>query len=625
MPKGYPRSRFDIVDQTQVQEIVSSVASEPAVVVMIPYTSDKGSEDWEMMYGLSQFSQRKGGINFAKHGIPQLLAAEVLRLGGYVFGKRMVADDATLANTTVKIRVVDGGDDGYYLYVYTASAVNVGNIHDAAEAGYGDFGEFDPENDIDSIEDFPLFTITASGRGASNLFVRIVPEYSTSRTSSYIRYNFEVWENQEIIETIKFCMNPDLVIDSISQSISYKLNANSNQIQVRMFEDSIYALVKKLATKATYTNGANTYRASALTLINFDFVNGCDRRGVTLGGVITGDPADEDTSDPWVANKPSDITEFYSLNGSMIPLANGSNGSIGSAPWQNQAAYNELLKGAFGKDRTSQQYDPVIYDLDYFKPTCVIDCMYSWDVKNAVIDLCEFRGDCVFLADLCDTTANKFESLGDIIANAGNINSSRYVAIYHNYFNMINPYTKKEITVSMPFLLAKRLVQYISTGIGRPFAGVANDMYFPEIITGTINFTPVVTPDEDQKQQLVDNNINYLNYYDGMPVLETMYCNAEEYTQLTYLSNIMLVQDLIRAIRTRCPRTRYTFLDGDDLEEYIRDAQYIVNQYSTMFKSVSIRYMADEAYESNNIFYATIIVQFRNFVQEEYFRVIAIS
>ena len=630
MPKGYPRSRFEIVDQTQVREIATAVAAEPTAVVMIPYTSDKGSEEWELMYGLSQFSQRKGGINFTKHGIPQLLAAEVLRLGGYVFGKRMVADDATLGNVTVKMRVVDGGDDGYYIYPYTASAVGVGNINDAADAGYGDFAQMDPDNDIDGIDDFPLFTITAAGRGACNLFVSIEPEYSTSRSSSYIRYNIKVWENQEVIESIKFCMNPDIVIDEISQSLNYKVNSSSSQIKIKTFEDAIYALVKKLAQKATYklstAENAPVYQATTLQLINFDFINGCDRRGNALGGIVMGDPTSEDTTDPWVSNWPTDIENVYSLNGGIIPLSNGSNGVLGSAPWKNQAAYTDLLRGVFGKDIASQQYDPIIYDLDFYKPTCIIDCMYDYDIKNAIIDLCEFRGDCVFLADVCSLKANNMpKNLGDIITAAGNIHTSRYVAIYHNFFTMINPYTKKEMTVSMPFLLARRLIPYISTGTGRPFAGIANDMYFPEIVVNTINFIPVVTPDEDQKQSLVDNNINYLNYYDGMPVLETMYCNSEEYTQLTYLNNILLIQELIRIIRTRCPRTRYTFLDGEDLEDYIKDAQSVVNQYASMFKSISIQYMADEAYESNNIFYATIVVQFRNFVQEEYFKVIAIS
>ena len=219
-------------------------------------------------------------------------------------------------------------------------------------------------------------------------------------------------------------------------------------------------------------------------------------------------------------------------------------------------------------------------------------------VKNAIIDLCDYRGDLVFFADL----GMKYDDLSSIIAASQEINTSRFVAIYHNYFNMINPYTKKEITVTMPFLLAKRLVNHVSGGVGRPFAGLANDIYFPEIIINSVNFLPVEVPGEDQKQKLVDSNINYLSYYDGTAVMETMYCNSEDYTQLSYLHNIMLVQEIIRTIRSRCPRTRYTFLDGEDLERYIEDAQYVINEYNSFFRSITIQYMADEAYESNNIY-----------------------
>ena len=177
----------------------------------------------------------------------------------------------------------------------------------------------------------------------------------------------------------------------------------------------------------------------------------------------------------------------------------------------------------------------------------------------------------------------------------------------------------------MPYLLAKRLVKHISSGAGRPFAGFANNMSFPEIIKGTINYLPVNIPGDDQKQKLVDASINYLSLYDGTPVMETMYTNSDEYTQMSYLHNILAVQEVIKAIRSRCPRTRYTFLDGDDLEDYLKDADAVVKQFQTNFKSINIQYMADERYESNNIFYATLVVQFRNFVQEEYFKVIAIS
>ena len=177
----------------------------------------------------------------------------------------------------------------------------------------------------------------------------------------------------------------------------------------------------------------------------------------------------------------------------------------------------------------------------------------------------------------------------------------------------------------MPFLLIQRLIDHISGGVGRPFAGLANEIYFPEVIEGSVNFLPVEIPGLNQKQELVDANINYVSYYDGTCVMETMYTNDDEFSQLSYLHNVMGVQEIIKIIRTRCPRTRYTFLDGDDLETYIDDVTKIVKQFATNFKSIDVQYMADEKYESNNIFYAVLKVQFKNFIHEEYFKIIALN
>ena len=107
--------------------------------------------------------------------------------------------------------------------------------------------------------------------------------------------------------------------------------------------------------------------------------------------------------------------------------------------------------------------------------------------------------------------------------------------------------------------------------------------------------------------------------------METMYTNDTEYTQLSYLHNIMAIQEIIKLIRTNCPRTRYTFLDGEDLENYIDDVSTLINEYKTNFKSIEVVYMNDEKYEMNNIFYAALKVRFKNFVQEEYFKITAIS
>ena len=527
----------------------------------------------------------------------------------------MVSSDATLANVTIKARVVDV-DGKAYVYIYTSSAVNASNMQDASNSGYGEYDYEDKD-----ATDFPLFTIAAVGRGLSNIYFRIVPEYSSSKSSSVIKYSFEVWENSELLESILFTMNPEVIVDDVSQSIQAKVNDNSNQVRCKLFEDGVYGLVRALSRVGTVNGTA----INTSTMVNMDFINGYDRRGtVALGNIVTAAVAagDEDLLTDYLANQPGDITVAYNLaDVAGIPLVNGSYGTMGSAPILNTAEYENLMLGAWGKNTDSEQFDPVIYDLDAYKPDAIFDCAFPISVKNAIIDVADFRGDVVFLADLGKT----HKDLNSIITASLDINTSRYCALYHNFFNIIDPYTKKDITVTMPFLLAKRLVTHVSNGIGRPFAGLANNIYFPEILKGTVNFLPVEVPGEDQKQKLADASINYISYYDGTPVMETMYTNNDEYTQLSYLHNILAVQEVIKAIRSRCPRTRYTFLDGEDLEEYLTDAEAVVKQYATNFRSISIQYMADEKYEANNIFYATIVVQFRNFIQEEYFKIIAIS
>lgn len=615
--KGYPKSRFEIVNQTQIQSIETTTVSNPTAIYLQPYTSNKGTEEWELLTSFDGFTDAKGGMSFRRHGQAQLTVAQALSTGAYVFGKRLVSEDATLANTTVLARLVKV-DDITYVYFYTKSALNCGTFEEACEAGYGDF---DPE--AEEVTDIPLFTVTPMGRGESLLFFRLNPNNVSSKkknSSSYMKYTFEIMEDNETLESISITMNPEIIIDGNAQAFNPKIRANSNQVRVKSYEDGIYKLLEMLAKTAVDSDG------NAITttdLINMDFINGYDRSGtIAIGGVVTvAQNADSEDSE-WVANKPADIEVVYDLADAVgIPLTNGSYGAMGANPMNNPTEMEKMLLAALGKDTDSDLFDPIIYDLDAYKIDAIFDCNWPVSVKNAIIDLIDFRGDMVFLCDL-GTTAN---TLDLVIAAASNIQTSSYAALYHNYFKILDPFTKKEITVTMPYKLIDKLTVHISKGVGRPFAGIANNIYFTDIIENSVNFYPVEIPGMDQKQELVDVNINYLSVYDGIPVMETMYINDPEYTQLSFLHNIMAVQEIIKIIRTRCPRTRYTFLDGDDLETYISDVQTIVKEYSTNFKSISCEYMADEMYEQNNIFYAVLKVQFKNFIQEEYFKIIAIS
>ena len=633
MNKGYPRSRFEIVDQTAVQEIPQNAVGNTVPLAMATYTSDKGTEEWRLIYDLNQFTKETGAISWTKHGQPQLTVAEELRAGAAVFCKRLVSDDAKLANVTLRAKVVKA-NSVCYVYYYTTSNNAVTKFSEAVAAIEANFDPAQVDYTAATI-DVPLLTVTPKGRGVSAMSFSIVPNYVNAKSSSYLRYSFDVYEYQERIESISFTMNPDITIDGTSQALNPKVKALSTQIQCQLYENGIYALVKYLASTATMPPPDGSQGAMPIgvsDLINLDFINGKDRRGVTaIGGIVT-KAASSASSDPWNSNKPEAIaTAIVDVSdASAVTLINGTNGAMGASPITNTTEYTVMLKAAFGADdransagtsSTSPNYDSVIYDLDRNKIDFICDCAYPTAVKNAIMNLVDFREDMVFIADL----GIDVNTISTAIDRVHYLQTSRFTSIYGNTANVYDPYTGKEIKVTMPYLLAPLLVQHIANGVGRPFAGIRHGITFPEIIPGTVNFIPVEVPGYDQKQELVDANINYVSLYDGVPVMETTYVNTDTYSQLNYLQNIMLVQAMVKEIRDYCPRVRYSFLDGSDLQKYLDDANYIINKYNSYFEEIEMQYMADEVYEENNIFYATIKVRFHNFVQEEYFKVIAVS
>lgn len=702
--KGYPKSKFDIINNSQITEIPLEAVQDPAPLYMALYTSDKGEEDWEVLTDFSEFTKTHGGLNFDRHGQAQLNVIESLRSGAHVLAKRLVASNAKLANNTVMAKVVHVADNTY-VYLHTKSTQDVTEEEAVFEDVIKDFSfdkepedltisianptdpgivAFDLDDETDTsgtttdgettgdenteggttddgtvteggnddqkedpvippvqdnstiynatVIDIPLFSITAVGRGSSNITFRLIPEYLASKSNSYLKYSLEINEDSTNLDNIVCSLNPDVIYDGVNQALDNKAST-SKHIKAKLYYDGIYKLAVELAkTAKDYNNNP----ISAEDLLNMDLINAMDRRGKNvINGVITQSQTNLSNSDElWNQFLP------YALNGETvinlqsdigINLPNGDYGDLGFDPSKNSKMVEDLMLGALGaKTVDHPQFDPAIYDLDNYKVDAAFDCDLPVSVKNAWINLFEFRGDATFFADLGTNSLTTLSSIldaknGDGTTTNPGIIDSKFVAIYHNYFKITSPYDGKQIQVTMPYLLISRLSNHYKGGVGRPFAGMANQITFPEIISKSVNFLPVTIPGVDQKQELVDNNINYISYYDGLAVMETMYTNDSEYSKLSFVHNILSIQQVIKALRSRCPKTRYTFIDGEDLEKYIDDCELVLNEYQSYFKSISMTYMQDERYEDNNIFYAAIKVTFKNFIQEEYFKVIALS
>ena len=613
-------------------------------IYMFAFTADKGPEEWTHKVFGRRFFDLYGTPSFRNHGQASIQAARVIQAGGYVTAKRVVADDSMLANIVLvadvqKIQEQETDNNGAYLWTYTDpvsnSQVNVtsstlpvagvggipsgvtisplmvdatrityrlqsyavlGNNLDAfAKAARTDFDK-NPVV-IGNSGSYPLFILADMGRGVSKKRFRIYQDETVSRPVTYHRYFLEVSEDGNVVEVIPFTMNSAVVERDRSMGLAAAVRRASNQIRAQFFED----IYEKFVENIEYLSGVQDMQFK-------DALFGYDLYGKAIKHFYTN-------------ATPLLDTVFGN------PLVGGSYGSFGTRPAQldhsnGMNIVDIKLKAAFAGN-TDDGDD--IYDMDNNRIDCIFDCNYHSEVKRAIEQLVNFREDLVYFRD-CGTMVKSYYDV--VYADSFN-DHSRYSATYINFYDTYDPYTRKQVTVTVTYHLATLFVAHFINGRIRPFCGQKYGIVIPsnEIVEGTLNFVPKRTPKEDQRQLFDDMRINYLSYYDGnILTMNSEYTSQTRYTQLSWINNVLGIQEIIKAIRRLVPKIRYSFIDGDDLEKYREDVQtQVIDKFQDRFQSCTIEYASNAIYDSNKLIYAIIRVKFRNFVQTEIFKIIALQ
>lgn len=612
----YPGLVFNIDDQSNITQFPTE-QKPTAPLFMQVFTSDKGTEDLRVYYG-DEFFNQYGDISFARHGQPLAQAANAISAGAQVLCKRVVAPDSALANIIVYAKVAKTekqkvNEDGEPLYRtpegeettdpadgantpimesfvsigYETSTIagNANDIEDLKSSAYaaGDFTTKTPGEDAK----YPLFVIADVGRGISAKKFRISPDFSGSKTVDYIKYLINVIEGTNVLETMQFALNPDVILNDRNISFENVIKTQSSQIRGYIFEDAIDAMLANISEMSGISENE---------LSNYDILFAHDKKGKALPSIVL----------------ESDI-DLTATAG--IPLASGSNGSFGTVPRLSEDYSKEIVKVFDGT------YDQVVYDVDNIKLDAIIDANYDSTVKRAIEAFVSFREDCFYFRDL----GLGLKTLDDIKAADVESTKNRYCASFCNSYDVIDPYSKKQVTVTIGYSLARILVDHFNKGCNRPLAGQLHEFIFPEIVEGTLNFLPRVIPGFDQKEELFDARINFVSYFDGVPVMESEYTSQEKLTAFSWINNTLAIQEVIKAIRTKCPKIRYSFMENEDLEKYQEDVNAVINKFSSNFSSITLEYAADPMYEENNIFYAVIEVKFKKFVETEIFKITAIK
>lgn len=650
-----PESTFEIVDTPVSKSTDINAVNKP--VFVCAFSSDKGYEKQRYVQGSDFFKIYGDKPSFVKHGQPLLQAARTINAGAKVLVKRIVADDAWLANTTLVAFVSDVKESAEtdaavvgckvrYQFVSLAapSATLPYTKDDVTITNYRNCTLEKVSNDVkDSITPltgevaYPLFTITETGRGTSAKAITISPNYKSSKNLSYMSYTLTIYEDyNNKLETLNFSLDHETIDGGMNRSIENIIKNNSLQIQCKAHESYIDAFFEAVYTKLNVLE-AGVHTVDSLK--NSALLFGKNKTGTSIIS----------TKLQVAVNTIDSVNTFET---SLHELSEGSNGVFGARPIEsigtssdgtntgNEVEYDSVTtkKDEYTKQLCrffSGEYSNDIWDLDNYKFDAIVDANYPEDVKKQIGILADWRDDILYFRDAGITGMTDEESIiNKIRVQLSDVEDkysttwirSRCIADYPIYYDVIDAYTKKQITVTIGYSLANLLVNHFANGKCRPFAGQQYNVVIPEAIEGTVNFIPKNLRTVNQKEAFIDNKINYLNYYDGILTVETLYTSQELDTEFDYINNVLAIQEVIKAVRTRCPLIRYSFVDNtENLENYKKDVESVLDDHSINFAKLEMVYLEDSTMIENKVFYAAIQCAFRNFVQKEYFKIYPIE
>lgn len=623
----YPGTIFNWYDLSDIPGF--DTAMNPRAPLFLAAASfDKGPENMRVVQG-EQFYRLYGReINFDKHGQPALQVANMINNGARVLLKRVVADDATLANSiyvaTVNLKLTltidptgtaDGAKTLPEILGYTPAGFSDTDLYTVesdstvkwtAVSVAGAYTSLDiddavdglvsvtPETVVDngdgtvSVEgtfDYPIMSACDNGRGVSNKAIKLTSDFGVSRHTENFLYNTYVYEGTTPVETLVATVVPEYYTNGTNYTFNKYI---AEQVIFNTYADNIAGYCEKLAQITGY---------SVADIETFDVIQLKNKRRQKFPNISI----DPDSID---------LSAKYG-----VQLSNGTNGVFGDAPF-GTPAYNEQLINFF-----NGSFDDSIFDLDDYKIAAVFDANYDDEVKDVISDLVTFREDCFFFRDF----GTEVRTYASIVTKMRDIRErNRYIGFYLTWYMIHNPINGRRIKVTCMYDLAGAAVEHFAGGAYRPIAGIANNIILNSAIDGTVNFTPRITPAVNQKELLDDLRVNYAIFYEGRCVMQTLYTSQERYTQLSYINNVLAIQEVARAVRTSCPKNRYTFANGNDFTTYATTVEAVLANYRNNFYELTFEYTQSAIHAAQKIFYASIKFRFNNWVQTEIFDLYAL-
>lgn len=611
-------TKFNYYDLSAIPEIVSVPDVDTSPVVLSAAATEKGTEDiFEGHY--DDFIAMFGQASFKKYGQISIQNQRMLANGAKIVFQRLVADDATLANIGIVAKLyqtqaqkvnVNGEslfyddqmnetteDTGNPVTMYTAhvryEAVTIPDVKTYADVEAEFAKLLDETGTTETLEDgatqvtvftYPFFAVSDNGRGNSAKRFYITRESSLSKNLKFMFYTLNILEDGKVSDAQRFSIVPSTAyygkcvdLDSAGRAL---VQAKTGQIE-DMYE--------KFLNKLSELSGVE-----AVTLAQNDLIFGTTRKGIAFEGI-----------------------QIDTVNGidltleTGIGLMSGSTGSLTDAPEQNaNELYYDLMYKFYAGKITHE-----IYNLDMYQLDLCFDANFPLDVKNAITDLANYRKDFTYFRDM----GLEIYQLEDVRAMLDNFTKSTYATDFCQAYTVLDPYSYKQIVVTIMFSVAAIIVKHIETRRHQPFAGKRFNAVIPDVLEkSAVRFAPKVIPDYDEKAEMEDMRVNFASYFKDDFVIESLYTSQDEYTQLSFSNNVMAVQQVVKGLRVKFPAIRYQFITKpEDLEVYEAEVNEELSKYRANFAELRYQYIEDKTYVANKIYRAALYFRFNDFVQAE--------
>ncbi len=681
----YTGTIFNWHDNSGFEVGTDVVDSTNRPLFMVVNSFDKGPEKI-MEVDATTFNSLYGTMSYERHGQGSIQAQKIIDAGGRLLVKRVCAKDSKLANSVLVATIEDGKLSWSVEKIDTAKKFSDVKKYAKSQIAEGKYPLF-VITDIGrgkSIKNVRISPDYDTSRGLEKMIYRfVIYEGTTLMESSNISLDPTYQFNDEYYGLDKNRMTqvtaeviPEVFDKYVDDIVKLVLGGMANPDPEKVKE------LRNTITGFDLIN-AYTYKEEAICKVdeNYNFTDEValelkkDEAGNVAGtnlDVPYGIPFKFDGDNgsykdsPFKFGNETNVNDFLSTGSFKYtdffktPMEEAAVEATGHK-FEDYKAYRavcmDIANVYFGFDTDGNPIDEV-WDVDSHKLFAIMDANYNKLIKDAMANFVEFRKDCMLFRDCnigfysVDAAQNVYEKyilaedyirdvssfigtdypvpIGDaeIIGKTFAIKSlrSNFVADYGTTFEVVDPGTKKNIEVTALYDLAEKLTAlYIEQGPFAPVAGIYNGFNLDAAIEGTVNFTPIITPAGNQKQAIDDLRLNYAIFEDDQCVVQSNYTSQDKNTQLSFINNVLSIQEVARVVRTVCPRNRFRLITGSDMSEYANAVSRVLQAYNAYFDVLEFQYTEDPLRSIQKIFYASINFSFNNWAQTEIFDLYALS